>query len=71
MHPFHAEIIARHEVDARRRDAAERRHAAATSLAWPDRTGALLVRVGERFARAGHRLQTSSRAPATPCPQGC
>jgi hypothetical protein len=70
MHPFHSEILARTELEGRWRTAADQRLAAEASLAWPDRTGALLVAVGERFARAGRRLQTSHREPVA-CPQGC
>ena len=70
MHPFQSEILVRTELEGRWRDAADRRHVAEATVAWPDRTGALLISVGERVARAGRRLQTTPE-PAAPCLQGC
>ena len=70
MHPFQSEIHARTELDARWRDAAERRLVRQATPAWSQRTGALLVAVGDRFARTGRRLQSARPAPAA-CPEVC
>lgn len=69
MHPFHAEIHARTEIDARRRDAEQRRLVALATEHRPHRAGTLLVAMGERFTAAGRRLQ--GRAVPTPCLEGC
>lgn len=69
MHPFHAEIHARTELEARWRDAEQRR--AVATPRWSDRAGALLVAIGERFDHAGRRLQGARPSPAAPCLEGC
>lgn len=71
MHPFHAEIHARTELEARWRDADQRRAVAHATPRWSDRTGALLMTVGERFAAAGRRLQRTHRPAPVPCLEGC
>ena len=71
MHPFHAEIHARTELDARWRAAEQHRLVARAATPRPHRTGAALVAVGERVAAAGRRLQAGRRTPAAPCLEGC
>lgn len=71
MHPFHAEIHARTELDGRWRDAARQRAIADTTPSRVERTGTLLVAVGERFAAVGRRLQGARRSPAAACLDAC
>lgn len=71
MHPFQSEILARTELDARWREAEQRRSVAPTAASWSIGVGTLLVAVGDGIHRAGQRLQragrTESPCTTTPC----